>query len=300
MRKAIHIFLFSNSLYGLAAVLLAIEHNILCGLPLNHPLFYVILFCGTVAFYLYSYQYDRHPLKGNRRAQWIGRNSASLLVYRNILSIITLAGSIYYYFLLPPVHLPFLVKSLVLLLLFPLLGLLYYGISFPGLFHVRLRQFGWFKPFTIGAVWAGCVSVMPWLLVQWEQYPEKNGATWNAFLWGHNWMFITVLCILFDIKDYAADHNRQLKTFVVRVGLRRVIYGIVWPLVITGLVAFFAFMLFREFSFAGMVMNVLPMVALLMVAQSMQQRRPIEYFLVAIDGLMIVKALFGMLSYLMI
>jgi 4-hydroxybenzoate polyprenyltransferase len=141
---------------------------------------------------------------------------------------------------------------------------------------------------------------MPWLLVQWEQYPEKSGATWNAFLWGHNWMFITVLCILFDIKDYAADHNRQLKTFVVRVGLRRVIYSIVWPLVVTGMVALFAFMLLREFSLAGMVMNVLPMIALLMVTQSMQQRRPIEYFLVAIDGLMIVKALFGMLSYLML
>jgi hypothetical protein len=129
---------------------------------------------------------------------------------------------------------------------------------------------------------------------------RKNGASWNAFLWGHNWMFITVLCILFDIKDYAADHNRQLKTFVVRVGLRRVIYGIVWPLVVTGMVALFAFMLLRTFSLAGMVMNVLPMIALLMVAQSMQQRRPIEYFLVAIDGLMIVKALFGMLSYLML
>jgi hypothetical protein len=54
MRKAIHIFLFSNSMYGVAAVLLAMEHNLLCGLPLNHTLFYVILFCGTVAFYLYS------------------------------------------------------------------------------------------------------------------------------------------------------------------------------------------------------------------------------------------------------
>jgi hypothetical protein len=297
-RKGFNIFLFSNSLYGLAAVLLAIEHNLLCGLPLNNPLFYIILFCGTTAFYLYSYQYDQHPHKGNRRAKWISQHAASLLVFRNVLTLVTLTGGIWYFISLPTVPLALLVKKLLLLSIFPLLGLLYYGISFPGLLKLKLRQFGWFKPFTIGSVWAGCVSVMPWILVQWEQYPLHEGAIWHGFLWLHNWMFITVLCILFDIKDYAADHNQQLKTFVVRVGLRKVIFSIVWPLVLLGSVTFFAFMLLRNFSTTAIVLNILPMLMLLLVAQSMQQRRSIEYFLLVIDGLMVVKSVLGIASTL--
>jgi hypothetical protein len=35
---------------------------------------------------------------------------------------------------------------------------------------------------------------------------------------------------MFDIKDYAADHNHQLKTFVVRYGLRKTIFYILIPL----------------------------------------------------------------------
>lgn len=296
MRRVFSIFLYSNSLYGLAAVMLAMEHNLLCGLPLNHPLFYVVLFCGTTAFYLFSYQYDQHPHKGNLRARWISRNRTSLLLFRNTLSAISCIGLIAYLFMLPTIPIATMIMYVLLISLSPLLGILYYGISFPGFFKVRLRQFGWFKPFTIGAVWAGCVSLVPWLLVHWELYPFTGGKSGFMFLWLHNWMYISVLCILFDIKDYAADHNQTLKTFVVRVGLRKLIFRIVLPLIFAGTMALFMFMRLHHFSTESMVLNLVPMLALFWVTQSLQQRRSIEYFLVVIDGLMVVKAVFGLLS----
>lgn len=296
MRRVFSIFLYSNSLYGLAAVLLAMEHNLLCGLPLNHPLFYIVLFCGTTAFYLFSYQYDKHPHKGNLRAHWISRNWTPLLFFRNILTAISCIGLLAYLFILPSIPIGTMVLYVFLISLSPLLGLLYYGISFPGFFKVRLRQFGWFKPFTIGAVWAGCVSLVPWLLVHWELYPFTGGKSDFMFLWLHNWMYISVLCILFDIKDYAADHNQHLKTFVVRVGLRKLIFRIVLPLIFAGTIALFMFMRLHHFSTESMVLNLVPMLALFWVTQSLQQRRTTEYFLVVIDGLMVVKAVFGLLS----
>jgi len=112
-------------------------------------------------------------------------------------------------------------------------------------------------------------------------------------------MFISVLCIMFDIKDYAADHNRRLKTFVVRIGLRKTIFFIIIPLCITGLVAYILFVWFNHFPAVRILFNALPFAALLMVAYSLHKRHSILYYLSIIDGLMLVKAICGILGVML-
>ena len=121
---------------------------------------------------------------------------------------------------------------------------------------------------------------------------------WGGFLFVKNFMFITVLCIMFDIKDYAADHNQQLKTFVVKAGLRKTIFVILIPLCIMGLASYIIYGFVRHFTVARMIMNTIPFILLLMVAYSMHNRRSIFYYLIVIDGLMMVKALFGIVGML--
>ena len=108
-----------------------------------------------------------------------------------------------------------------------------------------------------------------------------------------NFMFVAVLCIMFDIKDYAADHNRQLKTFVVNFGLRKTIFFILLPLCMLGLASFVLYGVIRHFSVLKIGLNVVPFVLLIMVAYSMYRRKSIFYYLIVIDGLMLVKALCG-------
>ncbi len=293
MKKALDAILYSNSFYGLVAIALAIENNLVLHMPLNHPLFYILLFCSTVAFYLLSYRYDSHPRQGNKRALWIFKHRKQLTAYQTLLLISMIIGGIIYWYLLPPVPMQQLIRLTLLLSIFPLLGILYYGVSFPGIFKIRLRSFGWFKPFIIGAVWAGTVSFIPWILFHWmhQKTPEADAAF--IFFGLHNWMFISILAILFDIKDFAADHNQSLKTFVVRRGLRYVIFVIVIPLCMVGIMALSVFFVAHQTRVPAIVLFLIPMVLLCRVAIGLSKRRTVAWYLLVIDGLMLVKALCG-------
>jgi 4-hydroxybenzoate polyprenyltransferase len=263
---------------------------------LNHPALYILLFSGTVVFYSFSYHYDPKPLPGNQRALWIKRNKKAFIQFQLLLIVISVIAALWYYkslIALPPRQ---LISIFLLHSVFPLLGMLYYGIAFPGLFNIKLRQFGWFKPFIIGAVWAGCISFMPWLMKQWENggfvYPNSG----IVFLWLHNFMFISVLAILFDVKDYAADHNHALKTFVVRVGLKKVILGIVLPLAAIGFFCLWMVLGLKSMASPAIIFLSIPILALAWVALNMNKKRPIKWYLFVIDGLMPLKAICGILA----
>jgi 4-hydroxybenzoate polyprenyltransferase len=296
MKKAIETLLFSNSFYGIAAILLAIESNLLSGLSLNHPALYVMLFSGTVVFYSFSYNYDPKPLPGNQRALWIKKNKKRFILFQFLLIVISVAAAIWYYKNL--IYLPAsqLIVIIILLSIFPFLGMLYYGIAFPGLFKLKLRNFGWFKPFIIGAVWAGCISFMPWLMKQWENSGFILPTMDIIYLWLHNFMFISVLAILFDVKDYAADHNHALKTFVVRVGLKKLILSIALPLAATGFFCLWMVLGLKSIASPAIIFLSIPMLALIWVALNMNKKRPIKWYLFVIDGLMPLKACCGIIA----
>ena len=109
-------------------------------------------------------------------------------------------------------------------------------------------------------------------------------------------MFISVLAILFDIKDYAADHNLQLKTFVVRAGIRTTIFLVIIPLTLAGLLSLVVFASLQSFPPLRIAINCIPFMALLAVAFSMQRRKAIIYYLAVIDGLMLLKAVCGIVA----
>lgn len=111
-------------------------------------------------------------------------------------------------------------------------------------------------------------------------------------------MYISVLAIMFDIKDYADDANRHLKTFVVQTGLRKTIFLIVLPLTTIGLIAFSIFAFKSSFTLPHYFINLVPFLLLLWVAYSMHRRKPILYYLIIIDGLMLVKGICGILGVL--
>lgn len=106
-------------------------------------------------------------------------------------------------------------------------------------------------------------------------------------------MFCTVNAIMFDMKDYADDANKQLKTFVVRFGLRKTIFFVLMPILLIGLISFLAFASYRHFGLVPVLFNLIPFLSLLAVAYSLHQRRSILYYLIVIDGLLLIKALCG-------
>lgn len=182
---------------------------------------------------------------------------------------------------------------------FPLTGLLYYGTPLLPAMKLNLRNSGWLKPFFIGYVWTGIVSFYPLLFFELQHKTSYALSFFNLWFLVKNWMFITVLCIMFDIKDYAADYNHRIKTFVVRTGLRYTIFRIVIPLTISGFISYIIFVVLNHFPFIRIFINSIPFILLIVVAWSLRRRKSILYYLAIIDGLMLVKAACGILGVLL-
>lgn len=292
-RSLVAYIFFGNYFYGVCAVALAIEASLQQRIPLNSMPFYIFLFCVTTLYYTKAYISEKRTNKGNPRSDWYWEQRKFVFWSQVALTFITaiyaawlLYHHINFIFRLPLLH-------WALMLVFPAVAALYYGINHPYFRKYRLRNIGWLKPFIIGFVWAGLVNIYPLIFYDIEHELAYVPDIIGILLFIKNFMFIAVLCIMFDIKDYAADHNRQLKTFVVNVGLRKTIFYILLPLCLLGLSSFILFGVNRQFSLLKILLNVVPFVALIMVAYSMHKRKSIFYYLIVIDGLMLVKAVCG-------
>ena len=111
-------------------------------------------------------------------------------------------------------------------------------------------------------------------------------------------MYVGLLCIMFDFKDYKIDYEQKLNTFIVKLGLKKTVFNILFPLIILGLSTFIIYALSQDFSFEKIVLNTIPFVLLVMTALSLLRRKSIFYYLIVVDGLMLVKGLCGTIAML--
>lgn len=294
--RFIRFFFFGNYFYGLCTVALSVEATLQQGFPLNSWTYYAAVFCAAVFYYILAYITKDAADKTNLRSVWYANNYKLVKQSQSLLLLLlSLFASLFLWQgtwrpLAIPLH------NWALFLAFPLAGLLYYGLSGRGIGAYTLRRIGWLKPFVIGFVWAGLVTVYPVLFHQWQKGLPYEPTLVGALLFVKNFMFITVLCIMFDIKDYATDHNVRIKTFVVMKGLRRTIFFILLPLCFLGLASYLCYGLLRHFSGTRIFLNVIPFALLISVAYSMHRRRSIFYYLIIIDGLMLAKAVCGIIA----
>lgn len=294
--RFIQLIFFGNFFYGLCAVALSVEASLQQKFPVPSFLFFILLFSATVLFYNKSYNVsETTEINGNPRTHWYANNQEFINRVQILFSLIVIFCSAIFFIQNFTSILNINVFEWSMIFVFPLTAILYYGINVK-FFGLTLRNIGWLKPFIIGFTWAGLVTVYPVLFYCMDNGLHYEPSLVSYFLFIKNFMFVTVLCMMFDIKDYAMDYNQQLKTFVVNVGLRKTIFYIIIPLCIVGLGSFIAYGLIKQFHVMRMFLNAIPFLLVLIVAYSLQNRRSIFYYLIIIDGLMLVKALCGSLG----
>ena len=299
MKSLQRILFFGNYFYGICAVALSIEAGLQQQLGLNDPYYYALLFLGTVVYYTKAYlQAESDHAIHHPRADWYHKNAQKIRARQIV--FVCLSAILLVKLILAPAHeiSRLQIKDIFLTLIFPFVAIAYYGIENYGKQIIQLRRIGWLKPFIIGFCWAGAVSIYPAVYHHLTHPQHQSFTFFPILLFIKNFMFITVLCIMFDIKDYATDANQQLKTFVVTYGLRRTIFYIIIPLTILGLSAFLTYALTHHFSVGRIGLNFIPFLLILTVAFSLQKRRSIFFYLIIIDGLMLVKGLCGSLGML--
>ncbi len=293
---------FSNVFYGICTVALCIETAFQQQLPLSNIYFYILLFSLCTYYYTVAYanQQIRPSIHANERSHWYYQHQEKIK-YTQI-AFLLLGGFSFFQLL---IHESFSFSSIewrtwLFMLVFPILAVLYYGTEIPGKGFVSLRKWGLFKPFLIGLIWAGTVSILPIFYHDITHSSNSVFTVTTAFLLLKNWFYISVLCILFDIKDYASDYNFQLKTFIVRLGLRRTISWVILPMAIAGWIFFFLIAIINHFPALRILFNSIPFIMLIIVSYTMYQRKSILYYLAIIDGLMLVKAIFGIFGMILI
>ncbi len=299
MNKFVRSFFFSNYFYGCCVLALSIETNLQLATSLNSPFYYLLIFTASVVYYTKSYTSEASYSEPNRRAQWYRINKIKVLYSQTSLLFITIVLTAFLFYQNFTAIKQLTATEWKLALIFPLTATLYYGSIFPKNPTHNLRSIGWLKPFVIGFVWTGVVSIYPLLYkaIENHQHFEPHWLVWMFFI--KNFIFISILCILFDIKDYAADHNSQLKTFVVRLGLRKTLFYVIIPLALVSFISFIIFTLSRHLPLTRIFINSVPYILLITVTWSMQRRKTILYYLAIIDGLLLVKAACGILGVLL-
>jgi hypothetical protein len=295
--KLLEYVIFSHYFYGICAVALSIEATLQQRYPLNSFLYFILVFITTVVYYNYPYIRKSIPVSKSHRTNWYSRHY-SLMRWTQILFTAILMVSLILFLIAYGDHLEKMpAEQWFMIFIFPLAACLYYGFQIFSRKY-NLRKIGWLKPFIIGFSWAGLVTIYPVLfydiLHKQEYIPNQTG----EFLFIKNFMFITVLCIMFDIKDYKADYISHVKTFVVNVGLRKTIFYILLPLTLLGIGSFIYYAVMHQFHPIKIFLNLVPFILLILAAYSLRKRRSIMYYMVFIDGLMLVKAVCGIIAML--
>jgi UbiA prenyltransferase family len=296
MRALIKTIFFGNYFYGICAMLLSVEAMLQQQIPLNNAGYFIVVSLLTVVYYTKAYLTAGSFESTNPRTQWYVHNK-TFTRYSQLVFIITCVTAIVF----------FLIKyrqeiiqaswlQWLLAIIFPVAAALYYGMDNGSFGGYNLRKIGWLKPFLIGFVWAGLVTVYPVLYYSVTQQTAYPTAIIGGLLFLKNFMFIAVLSMMFDIKDYAADSNHQLKTFVVRTGLRKTIFFIIIPLTVLGLGSFIVYGIQHHFSLGKLLLNSIPFILMIAFAYSLHRRKSILFYLIIIDGLMLVKAVCGILA----
>jgi 4-hydroxybenzoate polyprenyltransferase len=292
--RLIRFIFFGNYFIGLLAIALTIESTLQLKLQFNALPYYILIFCASVVYYTHAYMgATRFSSSSNPRVAWYIKHQHYLRWSQWVLSAVAIISFLYLFIgnLVAILALSWLYWAAVAFIL--LVAFLYYGLLPAYFFNLNLRNTGWLKPFIIGFIWACTANVLPPMLLKIEHgIPFPFSEFW-LWLFVKNWMFCTVNAIMFDIKDYEIDANRELKTFVVQFGIHKTIFFILMPLLAIGMLSLFVFTSYEHIPVKQVLINLVPFILTLVVAFSLNLKKPILYYLIVIDGLILLKALCG-------
>lgn len=290
--KIVALVFFGNYFYGLCLVAMSIESSLRQGFLLNEWHYYVVVFGATVVYYTRAYCTVGLGTTTDKRLLWYQKHRR-LVQYsqRSFMMLIGCYVLVWLYvhqerFVDCPWH------AWVLAFIFPMVAVLYYGIGDS----YNLRRVGCLKPFAIGFVWAGIATVYPILFYGFTRglvvLPNEAG----IWLWLDNFLFVSTLSIMFDIKDYTYDYEHRLNTFVAIWGLRNTLFYLLIPLSLLSLVANSVYAVTHHFSGCQIALQSIPFVLLLQTIYVLRKKKPILYYLVVVDGLILLKAIIGILG----
>jgi len=247
----------------------------------------------TQFFYNGAYLLEKqNGIPRNARSQWYIRNRKSLMYYQAILGLVLVIRTL---MLWKQFSRPLTVQEAIVLLALILLALSYYGINIQQK-RISLRNLGWNKPFIIGFLWTAMCVWLPELISHLQHNTTFHYTTTFWLIILNNFIFISLLAIIFDVKDYADDKNERVNTFIVQYGLKGATRRILLPLTLVGMSTLIILSNHLQLSALSTFYQLLPYFGIMILTQLLQKNRSIYFYLLLVDGLIILKGALGILA----
>jgi 4-hydroxybenzoate polyprenyltransferase len=290
-------FFFGNYFYAVCIAALCMASFTQLGHRQIPILFVILAAAATIYYYNHSYLLESIDDAPNQRTIWVRDHVGRIKKIQKLLFVFLLVGGSYELFTLyPGIHL--MDNDDILYCCLIGLGSFLYYFDTKKYPYLNLRSYGLLKPVVIGCIWAGVGVYAPYLYLKLSQQYYK-GMSHLPILFVSNALYITVIAVLFEIKDFESDANKQMKTLVVRMGLTKTINWIVIPIVALILLATLRYSYLHQFTGYQILLNTIPLILLISVSYQMHQRKSILYYLAIIDGLIVVKAACGLIATLL-
>lgn len=200
LKKIAVFFLFSSIFISVCAVALCIETNLLFHLPLNPVSFYCFVFGATLAQYNLHYLVKTAAVQNSERLEWSMKNKK---VHKILFA--TGIGLILFSFF------SFRLHHFIILGVMGVIAFLY---SFPVIplgKKRRIKDFGFLKILTLSLLWT--------LVTVW--FPLVNFSFDTdvlLFVFLKRFVFMFILCLLFDMRDIEIDRKENINTVAVILG----------------------------------------------------------------------------------
>ena len=272
MVKKFFEFLFFGSIFiSICAVALCVETSLLLHLPLNNFSFYAFIFGGTLLQYNLHYLFKKSAVEGSDRLTWSQKNKTThrLLIITGIIPVIT--GLFH-----------FSLYHIILLLVSGIITLLYSVPVLPFKHKKRIKDFGVLKIVTLALVWT---LVTVWLPV--EQETSIGPSFILIFI--RRFIFMFILCLMFDIRDVGIDRIENIRTIPLMAGREkayRIIYFFLVLFVLVSLLQYFRTGNFIEFN--AMLISAF---ATFFVVKISRTQHSDFFYLSCIDGMMLLQAM---------
>lgn len=147
----------------------------------------------------------------------------------------------------------------------------------------NLRRHGYIKPFLISSVWAISCSLVP--LIENKLVTEHS-----LFFVASQFCFISVLCLLFDIKDGESDYLSGVNTYVNKFGVN-ITKLICLVFVIIGFTCFYLFNHETHFLITSIVLRLFIVTTVLFT----NEKRHSFYYYLWVDGLLLLQTILFLL-----
>ena len=199
-KKITNFALFSSIFIASCAVALCMQTSIALRLPLNTVCFYCFVFGATLAQYNLHYLVKTKAVPNSQRLAWSLKNKKThkiLFVTGIILIIISFFS--------------FRLHHFIILAIMGAISVLYSYPVIPIGNKKRIKDYGYLKIITLALLWT--------LVTVW--FPAVNesfNSTLFLFVIMKRFVFMFVLCLVFDIRDIEIDGKENINTVAVILG----------------------------------------------------------------------------------